>query len=220
MVRRFPYTSAVVLLSVASLLMFGMGAAQSVRSHAVLPAASDQLTVTVGTLFSFSVSTDEVTPGDTVALTIVQTDDTEHTFTLSSVTNATLPTSDGQGQLYAYFAAHPPLVNFTIPSGQGTYTMSFVAPPYGLYEYLCLVSGHFAAGMAGILGSGEHGGTITPDTGPGAPVFIIGGTIAGLVVLAIVLGFVVGRRRGSHDEMPPERLGYPETGGPAPPKPH
>jgi hypothetical protein len=41
-------------------------------------------------------------------------------------------------------------------------------------------------------------------------VFIIGGTIAGLVILAIVLAFVIGRRRGSHDEMAPERLGYPE----------
>jgi hypothetical protein len=220
MVRRFPYTSAVVLLSIASLLMFGMGAAQSVRAHLAHPAASDQLTVTVGSGFFFTLSTDEVTPNDNVTLTIVQTDDTEHTFTLSSVVNETLPTSDGQGQLFAFFAAHPPLVNFTIPSGQGTYTTSFIAPPYGLYEYLCLISGHFGAGMAGILGSGEHGGTVTPDTGPGAPVFIIGGTIAGLVVLAIVLGFVVGRRRGSHDEMPPERLGYPETGGPAPPKAH
>ena len=45
-----------------------------------------------------------------------------------------------------------------------------------------------------------------------------------LTVIAIVLGFVVGRRKGSEFEMPPERLGYPEpsapsAGAPLPPTP-
>jgi hypothetical protein len=48
------------------------------------------------------------------------------------------------------------------------------------------------------------------STDPGVAVFIIVGTIVALVVIALVLGFVVGRRRGSHDEMAPQRLGYPE----------
>jgi len=48
------------------------------------------------------------------------------------------------------------------------------------------------------------------SVGPGEAVFIIVGTIVALTVIAIVLGFVVGRRRGSSEEMPPERLGYPE----------
>ena len=46
--------------------------------------------------------------------------------------------------------------------------------------------------------------------------FIISGTIAGLVVLALVLGFVIGRRKGAVHEMPPERLGYPEPALPSP----
>ncbi len=82
----------------------------------------------------------------------------------------------------------------------------------------CLIPGHFP-GMYGLLGSGEPGSGGSISTGPGAAVFIIGGTIAGLVVIAIVLGFVVGKRRGSHDEMPPERLGYPEQPTVAPPAP-
>jgi hypothetical protein len=55
----------------------------------------------------------------------------------------------------------------------------------------------------------------TGPTGPGVGVFIISGTIVVLVVVALVLGFVVGRRKGSEFEMPPERLGYAEP--PAPP---
>jgi len=70
-----------------------------------------------------------------------------------------------------------------------------------------------------------------PYDGAGAAVFIIVGTIVSLTVVAIVLGFVVGRRRGASEEMPPERLGYPEPepapapgaqrlpDSPAPPKP-
>ncbi|MCI4365916.1 MAG: hypothetical protein L3K10_07675, partial [Thermoplasmata archaeon] len=53
----------------------------------------------------------------------------------------------------------------------------------------------------------------------GSAVFIIVGTIVVLTVIAIVLGFVVGRRRGAVHEMPPERLGYPEPRLPTEPAP-
>ncbi len=219
MVRRFPYRPTIALLTVLSLCLFGLGVAAGAggTDRIASTAASDSLTVTVGSVFAFTLSTDQVTPGDNVTVSIVQTDDVGHTFTLSSVAGYTFDTSNSTSSLMAFFAAHPPLVNFSIPAGEATYTTSFIAPPFGLYEYVCLISGHFQAGMRGILGSGEPGAAIAADTGPGAAVFIISGTIAGLVVLAIVLGFVVGRRRGSHDEMPPERLGYPEP--PVAPKP-
>lgn len=185
-------------------------------------AGTESLTVTVGTAFAFTLSSDEVTPGDTVTVTIVQVGDNEHTFTLLNAPNFQFnwspTTSDSPSHIEGFLATHPaPLVNVTIPSTQGSQTVSFTAPPFGLYEYLCLVSGHFAAGMWGILGSGEHGSSgSTANTGPGAPVFIISGTIAGLVVLALVLGFVIGRRQGAVHEMPPERLGYPEPAAPLP----
>lgn len=178
-------------------------------------AASDSLTVTVGDVLGFTLSTDEITPGANVTLTIVQTSNSvDHTFTLSNVSGQTFTSSDTDATLLGFLHDHPPLVNVSIPAGQHTYTYTFTAPPYGLYAYFCLIPGHFPT-MYGILGSGEHGGSGGIYDGPGAPVFIIGGTITTLVVVAIVLGFVVGKRRGSHDEMPPERLGYPEPQPPA-----
>ena len=209
--RRFPYRATIALFSVLSLTCWGLGvAAASADSRLASTAVSNSLTVTVGTAFSFTLSTDEVTPGANVSVTVVQTDDVGHTFTLSPIAGWAFSDSNSSTDLQKFFTAHPPLVNVSIPAGQGTSSTYFIAPAFGEYEYLCLVAGHFQAGMRGFLGSGEHGTTAASTTGPGAPVFIIGGTIAGLVVLALVLGFVVGRRRGSHDEMPPERLGYPE----------
>ena len=214
-----------VLALAATVLLGAGGVASATALHAasVRPAqGSETLTVTVGTALAFTLSTDEITPGDTVTVTIVQTSGTQHTFTLLNATdfqfNWTPTTSDSESHINGFLATHPaPLVNVSISATPGTQTATFVAPAFGLYEYLCLIPGHFGAGMWGILGSGEHGSSGgTADTGPGAPVFIIAGTIAGLVVLALVLGFVVGRRKGSVHEMPPERLGYPEPPAPLP----
>ncbi len=215
MVFRFPYRGAVVLGTVLSLVLFGLGAASAAAPR---PGASSSLTVTVGSALQFTLSTNEVTPGDNVTLTIVQTDDVQHTFTLSDVAGYTFTATNTTNDLLTFVHDHPPLVNVSIPSGQATFQTHFIAPPFGEYAYFCLIPGHFP-GMYGLLGSGEPGSGGAISTGPGAAVFIIGGTIAGLVVIAIVLGFVVGKRRGSHDEMPPERLGYPEQAPATPPSP-
>jgi plastocyanin len=215
MVSRFPFRGAVAFGTVVSLLLFGLGAAAAIPQPA---AATGALTVTVGSALQFTLSTNEVTPGANITLTIVQTDSVEHTFTLSNVSGITFSSNNDTNDLLTFVREHPPLVNITIPSGQDTYVYHFIAPPFGEYAYFCLIPGHFPS-MYGLLGSGEPGSGASISTGPGAAVFIIGGTIAGLVVLAIVLGFVVGKRRGSHDEMPPERLGYPEQAPPSPPSP-
>lgn len=214
MVFRFPYRGAVVLGTVLSLVLLGLGAASATPQ----PAATGALTVTVGSALQFTLSTNEVTPGANITLTIVQTDDVEHTFTLSNVSGVTFTSTNTTGDLLTFVREHPPLVNISIPSGQATYQYHFIAPPFGEYAYFCLIPGHFPS-MYGLLGSGEPGSGGSISTAPGAAVFIIGGTIAGLVVIAIVLGFVVGKRRGSHDEMPPERLGYPEQAPGSPPTP-
>jgi len=220
MVRRFPYRPAIAFFTALSLGLMGLGVAAGTPGleRIASSGASNSLTVTVGSAFQFTLSTNQVTPGANVTVQIVQTDDIAHTFTLSSVAGYAFNDANTTGDLLTFFAEHPPLVNFSIPSGQATFTTYFTAPPFGIYEYVCLVAGHYQAGMRGFLGSGEPGSSGSLSAPPGAPVFIIGGTIAGLVVLAIVLGFVVGRRRGAHDEMPPERLGYPEPPtGPKPP---
>ncbi|MCI4345654.1 MAG: hypothetical protein L3K07_02715 [Thermoplasmata archaeon] len=175
--------------------------------------ATDSLGVSVTDTFVFTPETMMAkAPGDNVTITVTQLGSTLHTFTLSSVTNYTFPSSDSTASLQAYLAAHHPLVNLTIQGTTGyTASATFTAPPLGVYEYVCLESGHFQAGMIGFFGSG-----VSPaaPAGPGAPVgvYIIAGVVVSLVVLALVLGFVVGKREGSKHEMPPERLGYPEPG--------
>jgi plastocyanin len=219
--HRFPYRPTIAFFTALSVVLLGLGVAAAqapATTHVESSGASNSLTVTVGSAFEFTLSTDQVTPGANVTISIVQTDDVSHTFTLSSVAGWAFNDGNTTSDLLAFFGHHAPLVNFSIPAGQATYTAYFTAPPFGIYEYVCLVAGHFQAGMRGFLGSGEAGSSAAPNTGPGAPVFIIGGTIAALVVLAIVLGFVIGRRRGASEEMPPERLGYPEPpSGPQPP---
>jgi|GEM_PF-868493 len=209
---------AAATCAVLVLLLLGVGAVKVVPGARA--AATDTLSVTVGDQFAFVLSADEVTPGDTVSVTITQVGSTDHTFTLLDARNFTFnwsaSSSDSVAHIEAFLAAHPPLVNVSIPGTQSTIgPVTFVAPPFGLYEYLCLASGHFAAGMWGILGSGEHGGAASVDTGPGIAVFLIVGGIAGLVVVTLVLAFVVGKRRGAVHEMPPERLGYAEPPPPA-----
>ncbi|MCI4331714.1 MAG: cupredoxin domain-containing protein [Thermoplasmata archaeon] len=194
--------------------LVGLAAAAPGPIATVHRAATDQLTVTVGSPLAFTLSTAQVTPGDTVDLTVVQTDDVAHTFTLLNTTGMVFdPNVNSTAQIMAYLVTHPPLVNVTIASGQHESTATFTAPKFGLYEYVCLSDDHFAGGMWGLLGSGEEGSGGTVNTSPGAPVFIIGGTIVGLVVITIVLAFVVGRREGAKHEMPPERLGYAEPKG-------
>src|SRR5579863_9419165 len=96
MVFRFPYRGAVVLGTVLSLMLFGLGAAAAAAPH---PAASSSLTVTVGSALTFTLSTNEVTPGDNVTLTIVQTDDVQHTFTLSNVSGFAFTATNTTGDL-------------------------------------------------------------------------------------------------------------------------
>jgi plastocyanin len=183
---------------------------------------SETVLITVSTAFQFSPSSFVVTPGDSVTLTVEQLDNVEHTFTLSAVANFSFNQNvNTTADLQNFFAAHPPLAYFQINSTPGEkQSTTFTAPPLGVYEYVCEIAGHFQAGMFGFMGSGVSVGTTTSTSVPTALYYITGG-IAGLVVLAVVLGFVVGKREGARHEMPPERLGYPEPAPPAqnPPTP-
>jgi plastocyanin len=185
--------------------------AQALPTHSVArPDGGQTVTITVSDVFSFSPNAIDVTPGEPITFDIEQLGATLHTFTLSNTTNFTFPTGDQTSDLLTYFAAHPPMVNLTLPPGAGqTYTQTVPAPPVGSYEYVCEEAGHFAAGMYGFLGVGVNVG---PPPGPPIPwgVYYIAGGVTILVVSAIVAGFVVGKREGSKYEMPPERLGYPE----------
>jgi plastocyanin len=156
-----------------------------------------------------------------VAFTDADTGGAAHTFTILGREGIVYPLSADITSI-AYNATYPPLVNINAtntPSADGTYHKNFTSPKNpGWYEFVCTESGHFSLGMYGFISFGmnlpANLSVTTGPTGPGTAVFIIVGTIVTLTVIAIVLGFVIGRRHGAEQEMPPERLGYPEPPGP------
>ena len=102
-------------------------------------AGTDTVTVTVTNDFKFTPASFEVTPGDQVTLTVEQLDDYEHTFTLSAVPNFTFdPAVNTTQDLLTFFAAHPPLVyvHVNASSAGAKQTVTFTAPPLGVYEYV------------------------------------------------------------------------------------
>ncbi|MFZ0890985.1 MAG: cupredoxin domain-containing protein [Thermoplasmata archaeon] len=215
-------TAASVAVIAVLVLLFVAGASvitPVARAATPHPATSMSLTIGVTDEFEFQPNTFEApTPGENVSITIMQMGSTAHTFTLFSVANFAFdPATNTTTQLESFVSEHPPLANVNISATAGfSVTVNFKAPPLGIYQYVCLEPGHFQLGMEGFMGSGEPPpGVSTAPTGPGAAVFIISGTIAALLVIAIVLGFVIGQRKGSVHEMPPERLGYPEPTDPS-----
>lgn len=177
-------------------------------------AGSASVSVTASSGFMFTPNAfNDVGTNTTVTVTFVDGDTLSHTFSIWGREGVQIPSSTTPAQLATLFTEYPALVSLTGASGQ-TNTSSFTSPGPGWYEFVCLETGHFQSGMYGFIAFGEplpsNLTVSTPYDGPGAAVFIIIGTIVSLTVIAVVLGFVIGRRRGSSDEMPPERLGYPE----------
>jgi plastocyanin len=167
-----------------------------------------------------------IATGTNVTISFTDADTTAHTFTIWGKQGTVIANppdvSPAELNKLVYGSGYKPLANLTLANTGTTSGYVDVATP-GWYEFMCMEGGHFQSGMYGFIAFGEalppNLSVTEPNTGPGAAVFIIVGTIVSLVVIAIVLGFVVGRRRGSEFEMPPERLGYPEPttpGGSAP----
>jgi plastocyanin len=217
------------VLGVATVLLLG-----TVAWTAVHPAAdsgirdaagSNSVDVTASSGYKFTPNGfNDVATNTTVTVTFVNGDTLAHTFTIWGREGVQIPNPSGTtpGQLETLLTEYPPLVNIAVDPGDTNVT-SFTAPATGWYEFFCTESGHFQQNMYGFIAFGEplpSNLTVTSAyDGPGAAVFIIIGTIVVLTVIAVVLGFVIGRRRGSSDEMPPERLGYPEPEAPpGPPK--
>lgn len=156
---------------------------------------------------------------------------TTHTFTIIGCANISIPAGASLSDyLGGSKCSKTPLVNIVPPAPPETSPGNFTAPPKaGWYEFVCTSPGHFQQGMYGYIAFGmavpANLSVASSSPGPGLAVFIIIGTIVTLTVIAIVLGFVVGRREGARHEMPPERLGYPEPAAPersppSPPPPH
>ena len=208
---------ALVLLAAA---FAGLGASRLAAAHAVVVATSNNLADTAVENFQFSTpefSNVPTTGTITVAFSNDDTSGNDHSFAILDREGWVIPKS---GDIPTLLSTWGTLVWINASQGQ-TKSGSFAAPATGWYEFLCTVAGHFQAGMYGFIAFGEPlpaNLTVGPlNEGPGLAVFLIVGTIVALTVIAIVLGFVVGRRHGAKHEMPPERLGYPEPAGPLAP---
>ena len=192
------------------------------RAAAVHVNASSQLAVTTAAPYKFVQNAIESVPTNTtINVTITDADTLAHTFTILDRQGVVIPTSTTTSGLDALVTQYGALISLNVTGSGDVASGSFTSPAPGWYEFVCLEPGHFAEGMYGFIAFGEAlPGNLTvstPSTGPGVAVFIISGTIVTRLVIAIVLGFVVGRRKGSEFEMPPERLGYPEPPAPPPP---
>jgi uncharacterized cupredoxin-like copper-binding protein len=187
--------AALALAGVVLLGIFAGGTTAHPGMNAAPDAPSDNQSVSVMTTATFSFVPNEitVTPGAHVHLVVTQAANVGHTFVLSSVVNFTIPSGDSPDQLYAFFNAHPPLVNLTIPATVGTQvSTNFTAPSEGTYEFVCIVPGHFQNGMFGFLDS-----TTTPassSSSSGLPLTdIVLGAVAAAVLVAVVVVLLVRR---------------------------
>ncbi len=213
----------VALLALAVPVSSSNDPAMAGGGSAVTASGSTSLSISVSNAFAFSPSAvGNLAPNSTISVTLTTLGSLAHTFTLVNASNegynlASLaggnPAAVTAGQLNSFFAKYPPLVNVPFLTTLGSKEINFTSPAKGWYEFICTEPGHYQSGMFGFLAFGmdvpSNLSGATVNTGPGLPVFIITGTIVSLVVIAVVLAFVVGRRRQG-EEMPPERLGYPE----------
>jgi plastocyanin len=173
----------------------------------------DSVTIAVGSVLRFSPSAFSVTAGDAVSVEITQTDSLAHTFVLSGVRNFVLNGSWSPVDLYHFFNTNPPLANVSIPARPGASVWAnFTAPnATGNYEYVCIIPGHFQAGMRGNM-------TVTTSSGGGVLGLLAGVitiliiVIIILIVIAIVAAVMMRRRRRRTAAVPP-----PATSAETPP---
>jgi plastocyanin len=193
-----------------------VGTAPERAASAIHVATSGAFSVTADSGFAFNPNSFEQLPlNSTITVTFTDDDTIAHTFSISSRQGVVIPNSDSDADIDKLFISYPAIYTTSLNGSGDQFVGTFQSPATaGWYEFVCQEPGHFQNGMYGYIAFGMNlPGNLTvvaADTNPGAAVFIIVGTIVSLVVIALVLGFVVGRRRGDVYEMPPQRLGYSE----------
>jgi len=209
------------LLMIAAMFT-GVEAVRPAMAQHIPGAGATSISVTAANGYAFDPNTFQNVPTNTsINVTFTDGSDLAHTFTIIGREGWQVPPSYDEGQLLtlAYGTQYPNLINLNVSGAGDSKSGSFTSKGPGWYEFICTEAGHFTLGMYGFIAFGEAlPANLTVSSGlpgPGAALFIIIGTIVSLVVIALVLGFVVGRRKGAQHEMPPERLGYaePPAGG-------
>ena len=228
-VRRSIGGAVVVALLLVAGILVSLPTTGLVRAQPTVATGSASVSVTGLQSLAFDPNTfAQVPTNTTITLTFTDATDVSHTLSILNREGVVIPnpSTTTSTQLNALFTQYGYLAPELNVSGAGQQvTETFTSPGPGWYEFVCQVEGHFQEGMYGFIAFGmplpSNLTVSTPSTGPGTAVFIIIGTIVALVVIALVLGFVIGQRRGAEHEMPPERLGYPEPAIPEgePPNP-
>jgi plastocyanin len=219
-VRRATVAFVIAVLLVGSGAAFLVESAPARAASAIDDQGGSTFSVTAESGFSFTPNAiGNLATNGTVTVTFTDNDVLAHTFTIIGKQGWVIPSSISESAfdtlVWGDNPAHIANANAT-PAGTSTdqNITTFTSPGKGWYEFVCTEPGHFQNGMYGFIAFGEpvpsNLSVSAADTNPGVAVFIIVGTIVSLVIIALVLGFVVGRRRGSSDEMAPQRLGYPE----------
>jgi plastocyanin len=199
--RRGGATATLPVLAVLlATLALPVGAAAA-PSFTVAGAADPPVAAALAPLFvnitateslSFSPNSFTVAPGQVVHLVVTQGADFAHTFTLSSVVNATIPSSDTPSQVAAFFNAHPPIANLSLGSTAGAQVpFTFTAPTtLGAYEFVCLI--HFPS-MIGTMTVSTASPPGSGGTSPSPLEYVALGLVAAVVVIGAVV--LAARRR-------------------------
>lgn len=133
------------------------------------------LTILLKDALSFEPASFRVEPGENVSLRLVHDGVTEHTFTLFAQADATVPLTDFSA-LRAYNDSNAKIVEVGLLGGEER-EVQFTAPSLnGTYTFVCMVAGHSAGGMHGVM-------TVGGASGDG--VFRIG-IVQALLLIALV----------------------------------
>ena len=207
-------------------LFAGLEVVHPVGAQPTSAAGATSIAVTATSGYAFDPNTFEnVATNSTISVTFTDGSDLAHTFTIIGLEGWVIPKGYDNAQILALaYGSHPKsLINLNVSQSGDVANGNFTSPGPGWYEFVCTEGGHFSLGMYGFIAFGmslPSNLTVTSGLpGPGAALYIIVGTIVTLVVIALVLGFVVGRRKGAEHEMAPERLGYSEPPAPGEPLP-
>lgn len=119
------------------------------------PASPAHINVTINTTNTpaFVPNAIHATAGENLTLDLVNSGIYNHTFTLSPNGTETFPRNWSPAQLSAYFTAHHPLVNVSMPASSSTSVNITVNASMagGSFEFVSLIPYQFQAGLFGFL---------------------------------------------------------------------
>lgn len=153
--------TAIVLLAVALPLAAPIAGAERAgqamgRPHvAAAPLADPHVNVTITTngTPTFAPSVIHVTAGENLTITLNNSGSYNHTFTMSTNGTEVFPLNWSPTQLEAYFVAHPPLVNASMPADTISHVNVSVNASMagGNFEFVSVLPYQFQAGLYGFM---------------------------------------------------------------------